>query len=172
MQKKKMKFYFLLPVLTLAILTLAGCGKSLSQKAGELATEKLIEAQSGGKANVDINGKNVKVQTEQGKFESGENVKLPSDFPTDVYVIEGTIKMAVTDQAGGGQTISIETAKSVEEVSATYQEKLKSAGWKITGTMNFGEGATVVAEKDNRSVSVIIGKSDDKTTVTIGVAKK
>jgi len=172
MQKKKNKFYFLLPVLALAILTLAGCGKSISQKASELAAEKMIEAQSGGKANADINGNNVKVETEQGKFESGENVKLPSDFPTDVYIIDGTIKVAVTGQAGESQTVSIETDKSVEEASAAYQEKLKSAGWKITGTMNFGGSATVVAEKDNRSVSVVIGRSDDKTTVTVGVAEK
>ena len=172
MQKKQTKFYFLLPALFLAILTLAGCGKSISQKAGELAAEKIIETQSGGKANVDINGKNIKIETEQGKIESGENVKLPSDFPTDVYVIDGTIKVAVTGQNGEGQTVSIESDKSVAEVSAVYQEKLKSAGWKITGTMSFGEGATVVAEKDNRSVSVIIGQSNNKTTVTIGVAKK
>lgn len=172
MQKKKIKFYFLLPVLTLAILTLAGCGKSISQKAGELTAEKMIEAQSGGKANVDIDRNNVKIETEQGKFESGENVKLPSNFPADIYIIDGTIKVAVTDQAGEGQTVSIETDKSVEEVSALYQEKLKSFGWEIAGTMNFGESATIVAEKDNRSVSVVVIRSDDKTTVSITVTKK
>lgn len=168
MKKKILK----LALLSLAVLVLAGCGKSVLQKSNETAAEKIIEAQSGGKANVDINGNSVTVETEQGKMQSGENVKLPSDFPTDVYVIDGTIKVAITDQASGGQTISIETGKSLEEASAAYQEKLKSNGWKITGTMNFGEAATIIAEKDERTVSVSIGASDGKTTVTVGVGKK
>ena len=172
MKNQKVGFYFLLPVLAMTILVLAGCGKSVSQKASEKAAEKMIEAQSGGKADVDISGQNMKVETDQGKWETGENVKLPSDFPKDVYIIDGTIKMAISDQATGGQTISIETNKSVSEVSSTYQEKLKSDGWKITGTMNFGEASNVIAEKDNRTVTVAINKSDDKTTVTIGVGKK
>lgn len=166
------KVYFLLPVLSLMILTLTGCGKSLSRKASETAAEKIIEAQSGGKANVDFNGNNVKVETEQGKFEAGENVKLPSNFPDDVYIIDGNIKAVISDQSSQGQSISIEINKSAEEASAIYQEKLASAGWKIIGTMNFGGGATVIAEKDNRTVSVTINTSDDKTIVTISVAKK
>lgn len=172
MKNNKVKFYLLLPVLVLVILTLAGCGKSLSQKASETAAERIIQAQTGGKAKVDIDGKNIKMETEQGVIESGENVKLPSDFPTDVYIIEGTIKLAVTGQAGEGQTISIETDKSVEEILTIYDEKLKSAGWKIIATMNFGEGASVAGEKDDRTVSVFIGKSNDKTTVNISVSKK
>lgn len=162
----------MLPVLAMAVLVLAGCGKSISQKASEKAAEKMIEAQSGGKADVDISGKNVKVETEQGKMETGENVKMPPDFPKDIYVIDGTIKVAISDQASGGQTISIETNKTVSEISSTYQEKLKSDGWKITGTMNFGDSASVMAEKDSRTVSIIVGKTDDKTTVTISVGKK
>jgi len=172
MTTQKGKFYLLLPVLAIAVLALVGCGKSVSRKAGEKAAEKIIEAQSGGKANVDINGQNVKVETEQGKIEAGENVKLPSDFPSDVYVIDGTIKIAISGQADEGQTVSIETDKKIEEVLSIYKEKLKSDGWNITGTMNFGEVATVIAEKDDRSVSVSTGASDGKTTVNIVVAKK
>ena len=121
---------------------------------------------------MDINGQNEKVETEQGKIEAGENVKLPSDFPSDVYVIDGTIKIAISGQADEGQTVSIETDKKIEEVLSIYKEKLKSDGWNITGTMNFGEVATVIAEKDDRSVSVSTGASDGKTTVNIVVAKK
>jgi hypothetical protein len=172
MQKQKIKFYILLPVLALAILALAGCGKSISQRASEKAAEKIIEKQSGGKANVDIDGKNLNIETEQGKMQAGENVELPADFPADVYVIDGTIKVAISGQVNEGQSVSIETDKNVGEVSNTYLEKLASDGWKITGTMNFGESTSIIAEKDNRTVSVSIARSDNKTTVTVIVAKK
>lgn len=158
----------MLPVLAVAVVFLAGCGKSANEK----AAEKIIEAQSGGKADVDINDKNVKVETEKGTMESGENVKLPADFPKDVYVIDGTIKAAISDKDNQGQTISIETDKDVAEISTVYQEKLKADGWKITGTMNFGDSATVVGEKDDRVVSIIAGKSDGKTMVNVSVGKK
>ena len=151
---------------------LAGCGKSISQRAGEKAAEKIIEKQSGGKADVDINKGNVKVETEQGKMEAGENVKLPSDFPQDVYVIEGAVKAVFSNQANGGYTISIETDKGLNEASAAYQEKFKSDGWKITGTMSFEDTASVTAEKDDRIASVIISKSDAKTAVTVSTGKK
>ena len=171
MRNKKIKFYFLFSVAVVLSLSLAGCGKSVSQKASEKTAEKIIEKQTGGKADVDINKGNVKVETKEGKMEAGENVKLPSDFPKDIYVIDGTIKAAISDQARDSQTISIETDKSMDEVSSLYQEKLKSDGWKITGTMAYGDVSTVVAEKDNRTASVVISKGDNKTTVTLSTGK-
>lgn len=166
-----MKFYSLLSLAVILSLFLAGCGKSITQRASEKAAEKIIEKQTGGKADVDVDKGNVKIETEEGKMEAGENIKLPSDFPKDIYVIEGTIKAAIYDQARGGQTISIETDKSMDEVYSLYQEKLKSDGWKITGTMAYGDVSSVVAEKDNRTASVIISKSDNKTTVTLSTGK-
>jgi len=172
MTKKKFKFLSLLLILPIFTLILSGCGKSVSQIVGEKATEKIIENQTGGKANVDINNGNVKVDTKEGSIETGANVKLPADFPSDVYVIEGSMVAAMSDQANKSFTISIEINKSLEEASTIYQTELKKQGWSITGTMNFGESSSVVAEKDNRTVSVYINKSNDKTTVVLGVATK
>lgn len=172
MKKQNIKFYFLFPAVITLALVLSGCGKSVSEKVGEKAAEKLLEAQSGGKADVDLSGGNIKVETDEGKMESGEDVKLPADFPSDVYVIDGKIKSTIADQGSEGYTISIETDKSIGDVSAVYQEKFKADGWKITGTMNFGDSATVAAEKDDRTASVILGQTDGKTNVIITVGKK
>ena len=172
MKHANMKFYSLLCAMAILSLTLVGCAKSISQKASETAAERIIEQQTGGNADVDIDDGNVKVESNQGKMEAGENVALPADFPNDVYVIEGTIKVAVSDNESKGQSVSIETDKTVEEISSTYQEKLKANGWKITGTMSFGDSATVMAEKDDRTVSVIISKGESKNIVTLGVGKK
>lgn len=171
-QKMEMKKYFLFPAVVAAVLVLSGCGESLSEKATEKAVEKMIESQGDKDTEVDIDDGKMVVETDEGKMESGEDVALPADFPADVYVVEGKIKAAISDKASEGHTISIETDKSVEDVIAIYKEKFASDGWKITGTMNFGDSATVAAEKDERSASVMIGKSEAATSVILTATKK
>lgn len=171
MTKQNKKIYTLLPVALVLVLGLSGCGKSISQMAGEKVAEKAIEKQTGG--NVDIDNGSFKMETDQGKYEAGENVKLPDDFPKDVYVMDGIIKTAISNQADGGFMISIETDKSVDDVASLYQEKLKDESWKITGTMNFNDSITIAAEKDDKSVSVMASKGDEgKNMVVVIVGKK
>ncbi len=169
---RKIKFLSLLLILPIFTLVFTGCGKSVSQTVGEKAAEKIIENRMGGKANVDVDNGNVKINTAGGNLETGSNVKLPADFPSDVYIIDGNIVTAMSDQANKGFTISIEINKSLEEASSIYQAELKKQGWNITGTMNFGDSASVIAEKVNRTASVFISKSADKTTVVLGIATK
>lgn len=169
---KKIGFLGLVLFLSVFILILSGCGKGVSEMAGEKAAEKIIEDRIGGQANVDIDDGNVKIETKDGNFETGKNIKLPSDFPRDVYVIEDNLTSAMSNQADGGFTISLETDKNVEEVSSIYQNKLKGEGWKITGTMNYEDSSSVIAEKDDRVVSVFASKNADKTAVIIGIGKK
>lgn len=168
---KKIKFFRLLLILPIFILILSGCGKSVSKIVGEKAAEKIIENQTGGQAKVDINNGNVKVVSNEGNFETGSDVKLPADFPSDVYVIDGKIIAAMSNQANKGFTLSIDAAISLEEASSIYQEKLKADGWRITGTMNYGDSSSVVAGKDKRTASVFMSKSGDKTTIVLGVAE-
>lgn len=170
--KKKIRFSGLLLLLPIFIFILSGCGKSISEMTGEKAAEKIIEDRIGGKANVDVDNGNVRIETKDGNFETGKNIKLPSDFPRDVYVIEDNLTSAMSNQADGGFTISLETGKTVEEVSSIYQEKLKAESWDITGTMNYGDSSSVIAEKDSRVVSVFSSKNADKTAVIIGIGKK
>jgi len=165
---KKIFFSSFLLVIALA---LAAC-QSPGQKVSEKMAEKAIEKASGGKANVDISKDQVNINTGEGSMKLGEDIKLPSDFPKDVYVYEGTIKAAIKSNDKNGYTISIETDKAVSDIKAAYEEKLPVDGWKITGTMDFGTSASLAAEKDNRTVSVIIGLSDEKASIVLTVAEK
>jgi len=164
------KFFGLISV---AILTLAlsGCGQSTSEIIGEKTIEKMIEEQSGGQAQVDLDKGSMKIESADGTFEAGENTTLPTDFPEDIYVIEGKIISAITNPAIENFSVSIETDKNLDEVSAIYQEKLKDENWKITGTMNFGEAVSIVASKDGRSASVMATAEGGKTTVILNAGK-
>ncbi|MFA6106263.1 MAG: hypothetical protein WC745_01175 [Patescibacteria group bacterium] len=169
---KNSKLFSFLLILPLFILILGGCGKSASEIAGEKAAEKNIENQTGGQANVDINNGSIKIEGSLGKIESGDNVKLPAYFPDDVYVIEGKIITAFSNQADKSITLSIDSTASIKEAFTIYQEKLKATGWLITGIMNYGDSANVIAEKDKRTASIFMNKSGDKISVVLVIAEK
>ena len=142
---------------------------TLTACACEKTVEKAIEQSTGGEADVDLDDGSVKLNTNEGSLEIGEEVDLPSGFPSDIYVIDGTITAAMST-GEDTYTASIETTKSVSEAKTKYVSELENDGWDITMTLDIGEGSTIGAEKDNRSVSISIAESDGATTVVIGTS--
>lgn len=163
-----MKKLFILCFCLVLAVTLSGCGKKTAEK----AAEKVIEKATNGQADVDVSGNTVKINTNTGSYAYGDKVDLPSDFPSDVYVIDGTIKTASSDKQYGSFAVSIETSKSVSDVKSDYESKLKDKGWNITYSASAQDSSSITAEKDNRSVSVFISSSEDKTMVILSVTKK
>jgi len=159
------KLFVVIFCLALA-LVVSGCG----EKAVEKAAETAIEQSTGGQADVDIGTNSIKVNTNEGSLQVGGNISLPSGFPSDVHVIDGTITAATTVTEGEAYTVSIETSKSVAAAKSEYETELKNDGWNVTLAMTFEGGATLAAEKDNRSVSVSMSESDGKTLVVLGTS--
>lgn len=148
-------------------LTVTGC-----KKTAEKVAESIIEKSTNGQADVDVDNDQVTINTNGGSYQAGENISLPDGFPTDVYVVDGTIKSAITTKANEIYNVSIETTKSVSDVKSEYESKLQSEGWTITVNATYGGSASLAAEKANRQVSVIIGETDGKATVTLGTSVK
>jgi hypothetical protein len=162
------KIYWLAPVLLVAMaLVLTGCGKSASEK----AAEKIIEKSTNGQAQVDVDNNQVTINTNAGTYQAGEEVKLPSGFPSDIYVIDGTIKAAMTNVENNGYTLSIETSKSVTEAKELYDTKLKDDGWAITMSLVYEGAASIGATKDNRTTTIGISTASDKTTVVLSTSE-
>ena len=172
MESKNKKLYIILIALFVLVLFSTIFWKGIGQRVSEKTVEKMIEKQIGGQADVDINGESVKVETDSGKVETGESVSLPSDFPEDVYVVDGAVKAVFSDVVNEGHTIMIETNKSPEEVSLDYKDKLTANSWKITSMVNFSGSMSIVAGKEGRTVAVVINKNDDMTVVSLSVSKK
>jgi len=159
------KVFIIATVLVLAI-TLTACG----EKTAEKTAEKAIETSTGGAADVDIDDDTVSINTNAGSMTVGEEVDLPDNFPSDIYVIEGTVKTAMEVAENESFSVTIETSKSVSAARTAYEEELVNDGWTITGTMDFTSTVSVMAEKDNRTVTVSINEVDDVVTVAIGTS--
>lgn len=147
--------------LILVTLPAAGCAKKASDK----TLEKAIEKSTNGTADVDIKNNSVTINTNGGSWQTGEQVSLPSGFPSDIYVVDGTIKTAVTTVAGQAYMIALSSTKTVSEIKALYESKLVSDGWTISANMTIQTSVSLVAEKGNRTVTLGISPSDDSTTV-------
>lgn len=163
-----MKKVTLLIVLLFAVAVVAGAG--CTKKATENAAENAIEDASGGTADVDIDDNTMKVETDEGTMEVGENVTLPSDFPSDVHVADGDLKAAI-ETAEDAFSASVETTKSVSAMQTEYETELANDGWDVNTTLAFGESVTLGGEKGNRMVTVSITESEGKTLVIVTTAK-
>jgi hypothetical protein len=167
--KKNFFIFFLALSMSFALTACKSPAEKFSEKASEKMAEKAIENAVGGNADVDVNGDNVNVNTKEGNVQVGEKISLPADFPKDVYVYEGTIKAVISNNSPKGYTVSIETDKAIADIKAAYEKKIVEDGWENTGVMDFGDSASISGKKDNRMISVMIGKSDDKTSIVLGV---
>ncbi|MFA6427356.1 MAG: hypothetical protein WCW16_02835 [Candidatus Magasanikbacteria bacterium] len=146
------------------IFTASGCGQKTLV---ENQMERQLEKNLGGDAKVQVDGENVNIQTQQGSLQVGENVSLPQDFPSDVYVIDGQLMSAMKNVAGAGFQVVVKSDKSVKDAQELYENKLKEQGWTITASMDLGTASVVSAKKDERVVTVSIGTEEGKKELTV-----
>lgn len=157
--------------LVIVVIVVAGAVFLLKGKGTEKAVEQSTEKATGGQANVDLDKNSIKVNTNEGAFEIGKKVSLPSGFPSDVPITDGTITSATTITQDEAYSVTIESTKSVSEVKTEYESKLPQNGWIINASTTFGDNLVLNATKDNRTLGVSIIDNEGKTLVTLTVAK-
>jgi len=160
-----MKKFLLIGIIILVAVTLSGC-----KKAEEKAAETVLESATGGQADVDIDNDSMKINTNGGSLEVGEGVSLPDGFPSDVYVIDGTIISAMTLAEGESYSVSIRTSQTTAAVKEEYENEFRDEGWEITMDLAMGGGYSMSAEKDNRMVLFGVSTDDDGTKVTLNTS--
>jgi hypothetical protein len=153
-----------------ASLVLAGCGKSMSNRAAELA----VQAASGGKVQISKSGQQTTIKTDQGivTASSGSHVALPTDFPTDVHLPSAAYTISNVVQMGPTVIITLHTSSSLNTLYAEYDTTMKSAGWKEAMAVQSSQSESMLNfQKDNRVVTVTLaaktGSSDGGTDVSV-----
>jgi len=153
----------------LALPLLTGCHGS-GEKAQEKSLEAAIESSSGEKAEVDIDGQNITIESDNysAKINTQGDTwpsEIPDDVPEFTYgTIQGITTTDVEGAHGWGMNYRDVAAGAIEK----YNSDLKQKGFKTVKVI-MDEGGSVTGEKDNIIVSVISG--DDMTHVSVQVAK-
>ncbi|MFA6587551.1 MAG: hypothetical protein WCT08_00610 [Patescibacteria group bacterium] len=156
-------YYLLMPALLLAMVFGLSACKSTSQK----AAESIIEKSTNGQADVDLTNNSIKVNTNGSSWETGDKVSLPTDFPSDIYVPEGTIKTALKTDANSSFTVSLESTTSMADIKSAYESHFQSQSWTITSSGAIQNSFSYLAQKGNRDLTVGISDSDGKRIVSI-----
>lgn len=172
------RIMFLSAIALVMAVTLTGCGKSISQKVGEKVAEKAIEAQTGGKVDIDAQGNDVTIKTEAGEsqYSAGGNAKLPENFPSELIAADDA-KIIISSTADAGNTVAYTTDSDQGEIFDKYKSQLAEQGWKKEMEIDTGNGKMVNFSKDKENVSITIGENNSndqqgKTLVNVILVKE
>lgn len=162
------------PLLALSVMGLgcnpfAGVQEKINQKIGETVAEKIIEAGSGGKLDVDAEsgGFSFKDPKTGETVSLGTNVKIPAGFPTDIPVYQGAKPSIASLSSDGKRAVLAVTILGVESkvLAEWYDSRITAGGYTrktetpITETL-FSE----YRKDDAKLIIAIIGqKTDDGT---------
>lgn len=157
----------------IGVIVLGLIGNAFSKSASENAAERAIEAATGGRVDIDSDGDEVTVKTDQGTYTTTD--KLPSDFPSDVPVYAGAKILGSVASAGaseGGYFVTMETSASLNDVIAWYRNEVKGKGWTVVTDANINGSLMLSATKDSRALSVTVTEEDGKTAIGLAVANQ
>jgi hypothetical protein len=156
----------------------AKVSQTIGQKIGENMVEKAIEKSTGQKADVSADGKTVSVKTGDGTMAaSGEGtIKLPADFPSDVFVYPDakiTFSTSTPANAADGTKASFMLAytvnPSVADVVAKYNEEMSKNGWTKETEANYG-AMMINFKKGNKEILLTVSDSQGDKTGATGVS--
>jgi hypothetical protein len=138
---------------------------------GATVAEKIVQANLAGKgvkAKMNIDEGKLTIQTKEGTatYAGGAGTQIPDTFPKDIYVPEGaTVIASITVPQGCNVTLNTKTAAA--KVLASYKEKMTASGWSEAMSLNQGDQSMVTFQKDKRTTSVVISKSDNQTQIIL-----
>lgn len=162
-------------VATAAVLALSGCSNAVDGLA-EGAVERAIENELGASADVSIDDDSFTVDTEDGSITAGAG-SLPEDFPADVPLVDGEVSFSQRLETADGLgwtvviTSPVEPAATVEQV----RNDLQANGFTVDDATEFNAGddagGTIIAERDDLSVLVVVGGDGTGTAVSYTVSE-
>jgi hypothetical protein len=153
-------------LVALAGLVSACGGDDAGEKAGEKIAEKALEDAGTAGADVDIDGDNVTIESDEGTVKVGTG-DVPESFPSDLSIPDGDITASVDSPQGAMLTID------VEDPAAAFDEAvadLEANGW--TRVMVTDAEGTKMAQysKGTDSATLLADEASGQLTYTIGSA--
>jgi len=89
----------------------------------------------------------------------GENLEKPANWPADVAIYNGNIKLTNAARDGNAFTLGITTIDEVSAIKDFYVEGLESEGWQKAKESRNNKAINLAYRKGNRrSVNIVIKK--------------
>lgn len=171
-KKSGNKTIIIIVVVILAILGITGyfVSRFFAEKAGEQIAEKLLESGTGAKVDVDNNGENVKIETDEGSLEYGSNAEWPTDLPNNVpEITAGSVTAASkVNDADSGSAWTISMADINKEEYDAYKKALSDAGWQEESSYT---STSSMSQYGDGNYMVVLVHTQDDNILTISISK-
>ncbi len=155
-----------------ALAVAMGCGRS-REKTAEKALEKMIEAQTGGKASVDLSQGRMTVKTDDGELTAatGAAAKIPEDFPKDVFVpADASVRMV--SRMPNTMMVWMAVRPSPAQVCQRIGTEMATRGWEKEMSMETDESQSLGFKKQDRRVLYTATRDEEGTQVTVVISRE
>lgn len=145
----------------------AGCGGgSASESASERIAEKAIEDSGTEGVDVDIDGGDVTIESDEGTIKVGSG-DVPESFPEELSVVDGDIVSSVDTPQGASLTVA------VDDPIAAFDEAvadLEANGWTREQLTEAGETRLAMFTQGDRTAMVMADGSTGQLTYTVSTS--
>jgi hypothetical protein len=171
---------FVLSAITGAIVAGVTVGLGASSHYGNFGGSKVAErmvehglAKQGIKARLDTAEGKLTMETKEGSatYAVGGDVKLPNDFPKDVFVYGGA-KVVSSMTMPKGCHLTLQTKDSSDKVINAYKREMTAADWKEESSMNQSGVSMLSYKKSERTAAVVVMTADNKTTIQLTISSE
>lgn len=164
---------YLICLLVWVLMAGCSCSEKAEESIAEKAIEKAIEAQTGEKADIDVDKESMRIKTKDGEMTmtAGKSAKLPDNFPKDIPLYGGAA-LDMVMEVPQGYSISFATRDEVSKVSQWYLKEMSSQGWTKEASMDMGDQKMLMFKKDERGVNLVIAPDEEQTRVSLNTEKK
>lgn len=148
-------------------LLLGGCGKKSEEKIAEETMENMLKVSTGKDVDVNIQGKNIKIEGQDSKSQISETSVWPPEMFEDVpKFTAGKIEHVTKTQEGSNQTFNIFFADIEGDALKKYLAALNEKGWQ-TQLMDMGKGGMISAQKDKLGMNFSFNTEDKKGLLAV-----
>ncbi len=161
---------YLICLLVSLVVVGCSCSETAEERIAETIAEKALEAQTGQKADIDVDKESMTITTEDGKMTmtSGKGARLPENFPEDIPIYKGyALDMAM--EMPKGYSVSFTTKDDVSTVSEWYLTEMTDKGWTKEASMDMGDQKMLVFKKGERGVNLVVAPDPDKDQTRVAL---
>jgi hypothetical protein len=155
------KFIILGLIILSSTFVLSAC--TTKQKIGEELVEKTIEKQTGAKVDIDSQGENVTIKSDDGQtqYSAGGQAKLPDNFPGELIVTDDA-RIILSTSSEQSSSVAYISDLSQDVLKERYVKNLVEKGWKKETEVNTEKAFMINFSKDKINVVVTIGENNTK----------
>jgi len=151
----------------------------MAETAAEKMTEGLLGKATGGKVDVDSESGGVQFKDNKtgDTFGFGDNVKIPSDFPSEVFLYDGAKPASViTSRKENTANITLLSTDDSEKVMLWYEAKYKLSGWTEESSSAINNLEYREYTKDNKKIVLSVWPNGEEETpgtmITLGFSQE